>query len=198
MATAARVEIGPAGPTTAEELLAWPDAPPGEIVDGVWVPKYQEGEVTGTRFGHGLVALRIARLIANHVDAYRLGRTTASETAFRLRRDPDLVRCPDVGFVSGARLTAGVPRGVFEGAPDLAVEVLSPSNTAARQHDKVVDFLRYGTRAVWIVDTDRRTVAVHVAGALPWRCGGDDPLDGGDVLPEFSVPTSALFVDLDP
>ena len=62
MATAVTAEVRLAGPTTAEEMLAWPDLPPGEIVDGVWVPRYQRGEVTGTRVEHGLVALRGARV----------------------------------------------------------------------------------------------------------------------------------------
>ena len=198
MATAARIEVPATGPTTAEELLAWPDAPPGEIVDGVWVPKYAEGEVTGTGGRHGLVAAEVCYLLKDHVRRHTPGRVFAAETGFRLRRDPDLLRCPDAAFVAAARLAAGIPAGVVEGAPDLAVEVLSPSNTAAEMQRKLVDYLRYGARAVWVVDTDRRAVAVHPAGALPRWHEGDDPLDGGDVLPGFSVPTSALFADLDP
>ena len=198
MATAVKLDAPRRTPTTAEELLAWPDDQPGEIVDGVFVPKYRDGEVTGTGFAHGIVSIEIALLLGAHVKAGRLGRVLAAETAFRLRRNPDVVRCPDVAFVAAARLTAGIPRGAFEGAPDLAVEVLSPTNTVPEMNRKLVDYLRYGVRSVWVIDPDARTVAVHPAGALPRWHQGDDVLDGGDVLPGFSVVTSAVFADLDP
>ena len=198
MATAAKLEVRAPGPTTAEELLAWPDAPPGEIVDGVWVPKYKEGEVTGTSAPHAVVAMEIGYLLKHHVRQRGLGWVFAAEAGFRLRRSPDLLRCPDAAFVSAARLPEGIPAGVIDGAPDLAVEVLSPSNTASEMQRKLVDYLRYGSKAVWVVDTGARSVAVHPAGALPRLLEGDDPLEGGDVLPGFSVPASALFVDLGP
>lgn len=198
MATAVKLDAPRRTPTTAEELLAWPDDEPGEIVNGVFVPKYGPGEMTGTSFTHGIVSAEFVALLRIYVRPGKLGRVLGAETAFRLRRDPDVVRCPDVAFVSAARLTAGIPRGVFEGAPDLAVEVLSPSNTPSQIQRKVVDYLQYGARAIWVVDPDTRSIVVHTPHAIPRWHEGDDVLDGGDVLPGFSVVTSAVFADLDP
>ncbi len=196
MATAAKAEVRAPGPTTVEELLAWPDAPAGEIVDGVWVPRDRDG-VTGTSFKHGLVAGEILWLLSSHARQGRLGKVVAAETGFTLRRRPDLMRCPDVAFIAAARLVGGLTDGIFEGAPDLAVEVLSPSNAPTDVRRKIDDYLRHGTRLAWVVDTAARTVTVQTRGGLPRVLRGDDVLDGGDVLPGFRVVTSAVFADLD-
>lgn len=197
MATAAKAEVRAPGPTTVEEFDRWTGLP-GEIIDGVWVPKYPDGKVTGTGFWHGIVMVRIAGLLRDYVRPRRLGAVGGGETAFLLRREPDLVRCADVAFVVAARLTAGIPAGAFRGAPDLAVEVRSPWDKKVKIAQKVEDYLRHGARAVWDVDPDTRTVIVHLPGMSPTQLAGDDPLEGGDVLPGFAVPASALFVDLDP
>ncbi|GJG87898.1 hypothetical protein tb265_30790 [Gemmatimonadetes bacterium T265] len=185
-------------PTTAEELLAWPDEDPGEIVDGVFVPTYPDGVVTGAGGPHGVVALELGALLRNHVKRHRLGRVFAAETATRLRRDPDLVRCPDGMFISYARLPGPIGRGVLEGPPDLAVEVLSPTSRPANVARKVVDYLTHGVAVVWEVNTDARTITVHRPRALPQVLRGDDVLDGGDVLPGLRVVTAEVFADLDP
>jgi Uma2 family endonuclease len=198
MATVAKAEGRAPGPTTVEELEAWMDAPPGEIVDGMWVPKYPDGKVTGSGGWHGVVTAEIAFLLKTYVRQQRLGIVMGAEAAFLLRRGPDLMRCADAAFIATARLTAGVPVGAFRGAPDLAVEVRSPWDRRAKIARKVQDYLHHGTRAVWDVDPKSRTVTVHLPGVLPRHLTGDDPLDGGDVLPGFSAPASALFVDLDP
>lgn len=195
MATAAKEESGAPGPTTVEELLAWPNAPAGEIVDGVWVPRDRDG-VTGARLPHGLVASEIDFLLRGYGKAQRAGRSV-TEISFLLRRRPDLTRCPDVAFLTAARLVDGFTNGIFEGAPDLAVEVLSPSNTPSDVRRKVDDYLRYGSRLVWVVDSTARSVVVHTRGGLPRTLRSADVLDGGDVLPGFSAVTSAVFADLD-
>lgn len=200
MATAVKLDA-PARtnpPTTAEELLLWPDDDPGEIVDGVFVPKYPDGVVTGTGVAHGIVALEIGALLREHVKQRCLGRVLAAEAATRLRRAPDLVRCPDGMFVSTARLVGGISRGVLEGPPDLAVEVRSPNDRPGEIARKVADYLAHGVRAVWELDPDARTITVHRPGTPPRVLRGDDVLDGGDVLPGFGVVTSAIFADLDP
>ena len=183
-------------PRTAEELLAWPDDDPGEIVHGVFIPKYPDGLVTGSGGEHGIVATEIGFLLRLHIGDEDLGEVVAAETGFRLRRDPDLVRCPDVAFVVARRLADAVPRGVIEGAPDLAVEVLSPTNQAAEMGRKVADYLAAGSRAVWVVDPDARTVAVHRPGVRSRPHEGDDVPDGGDVLPGFRMATQRIFARL--
>ena len=190
MATALRLEEGFRPPTTAEELLTLPEGRHGEIVRGVYV------EMTGTGTLHGVVALRIGRYVGAFVDEHALGVATGAETAFRLCRNPETTRCPDCAFIAAARLTGGLPRGVFEGAPDLAVEVLSPSNTSTEMQRKLAEYLRYGARQVWIADPDTHTVATHTAGALPRFLEAGDVLEGGDLLPGFSAPIAAFFAGL--
>lgn len=201
MATAVTLDAPARGrtnpPTTAEELQAWYDDDPGEIVDGVFVPKYPDGIVTGPGAAHGIVAIEIGALVANHVKQHRLGRVLASGAATRLRRAPDLVRCPDGIFVSTARLGGGISRGILEGAPDLAVEVRSPNDRPGEIGRKIADYLAHGVRAVWDVDPDARTITVHHPGARPRVLRGDDVLDGGEVLPGFGVVTRDVFADLD-
>ncbi len=179
-------------PTTAEELLRLPDDMHGEIVNGVFVAMSAPGGI------HGFVASRIDRILGAFVDAHGLGGVFGAETAFRLRRDPDTVRCPDCAFVAAARLAAALTRGVVEGAPDLAVEVLSPSNTWAEMERKLAEYFRHGARQVWIVDPDSRSVAAHVAGGLPQFLEGDAVLGGGELLPGFATPVSAFFAGLPP
>jgi Uma2 family endonuclease len=82
---------------------------------------------------------------------------------------------------------------LFPGAPDLAVEVLSPSNRWRDVREKVADLLAAGTRLVWVIDPPRRKVTVYRALLAPHVLGPTDILDGEDVVPGFSLPVSALF-----
>ena len=187
MATAVTLDPGFVPPTTAEELLLLPDGMHGEIVRGVFVPMSSPGTL------HGVVTMRLGRHLDAFADDHGLGIVTTAETAFRLARNPDTVRCPDSAFVRAERVPSPLPRGAFEGAPDLAVEVLSPSNTRTEIDRKLAEYLWYGSRQVWIVDPEARTVVTHTAGGLPRSLEGDDVLDGGDLLPGFSVPLAKVF-----
>ncbi len=192
MATAIRVDDALRPPTTAEELLLMPEGTHGEIVKGVYVPMVAPGGQ------HGSVTNRVAHAISAVALGRALGEVFGAETAFRLTRNPETVRCPDVGFVTADRLPVGVPDGAFEGAPDLAVEVLSPSNGPTEMSRKLAEYFRYGARQVWFVDPDTRTVTTHTAGGLPRFLEGDEVLDGGDLLPGFSTPIAAFFAGLRP
>ena len=192
MATAIGVDDARRLPTTAEELLLMPEGTHGEIVEGVYVPLTAPGGV------HGLVASRIGRVVGNFVDAHGLGATFGAETAFRLTRNPETVRCPDFAFIVAERIEAVLRVGANEGAPDLAVEVLSPSNTPAEMSRKLAEYFRHGARQVWMVDPDTRPVAVHTAAGLPRFLEGDNVLDGGELLPGFSTPIAAFFAGLPP
>ena len=177
---------------TAEELLALPDDVHAELVDGVLV-------VMSPASGpHGSIATRLLGVLYAWVQERGAGELFDSSTGFLLRRHPDTVRSPDVAFVRAERLPGGVQPGFVPLAPDLAVEILSPSNSAAEMNHKLADYFRHGTRLVWVVDPDARTVTTYAAGAVPRRLGGDDPLEGGDVLPGLAVPVAALFAGLAP
>jgi Uma2 family endonuclease len=119
-------------------------------------------------FEHGVITQRIAAFLHAFVAAQRLGVVTAAETGFLLARSPDTVRAADVAFVAEQRLPCGRTVGFFEGAPDLAVEVLSPSElrddaSRARATAKVAGWLAAGCLEVWSVDPGSRTVTVHTA-----------------------------------
>ena len=144
---------------------------------------------------HGGLALRIGARLQVFVEEARLGYTTAAETGYILSARPDgrdTVRAPDVGFVAAQRLPDGLPQGYVPFAPDLAVEIVSPSDTADEVHQKVQNFLRAGTRLLWVVYPRTRTVDVHTPqGARTLTL--TDTLDGGDVLAGFTLPLRDLF-----
>ena len=143
---------------------------------------------------HGYVAHRIGLLIGNHVLERNLGRVFAAETGFLLRRSPDTVRAPDVAFVAAGRLAEGEPPpGFLELAPDLAVEVVSPSDSPSAVRDKVQDWLEAGTRLVWVVYPDSRTVSVHRQAGQPQELSDTDTLSGAPALPDFAVAVRDLF-----
>ena len=101
-----------------------------------------------------------------------------------------------MAFVSKDRLKAlGFTPGFFPGAPDLAVEILSPSERAATIGAKVADYLTAGTRLVWVVDPDARRVSVHRSPLSVRVVSRDEELSGEEVLPGFSVKVSDLFHD---
>ncbi len=147
-------------------------------------------QMTPTGGEHGEVVWELTLFIGNHVKAHQLGRVTAAETGYRLA--PKTVLAPDIGFISAARVPERLPKKYISMAPDLAVEVISPSDSYSRTMKKVSLFLCYGTRLVWLVDPDEKTVAAHSsAGVRPLTV--DDTLEGGDVLPGFRLPVKDIF-----
>ena len=168
---------------TADELLLLPkDDVLYELIDGELHTIAPAGE------RHGEIGIALAIHLGNYVLQHRLGRMYIADTGFRLRRDPDTVQSPDLSFVARPRLQpgAGGPR-YFEGAPDLAVEILSPTDTLPNTAAKIRRYFAAGCRLVWLIHPARDTVAVYVPPDTPVRTLGlDDALDGADVLPGFS------------
>lgn len=159
-----------------------------------------EGELyemspTGER--HGEITLEFGRVMGNHVKANKLGRVTAAETGYILYKNPDpngkdTVLAPDVGFISKERAATKASEGFVNGAPDLAIEVVSPSDRYGKIAKKVELYLRYGTCLVLIVDSDEQTIVRHSpAGTKIFEI--DDVLDFGDVLPGFSIRVQDIF-----
>jgi Uma2 family endonuclease len=143
---------------------------------------------------HGRVVAAVAELLRAHVKNHRLGVVFAGDSGFVLARKPDTVRGPDVAFVSRERFELGGDTvKAFAGAPDLAVEVVSPTNTPAAMHAKVADYLAAGTRCVWVVDPESQAVTVYASLLGPHTVGQDEMLDGEDVLPGFRVLVGEIF-----
>ena len=161
-----------------------------ELVDGVLVEK-------AMGFVESSLAGLILELLRGFVIPRNLGIVLGADGMMRLR--PGLVRIPDVSYLSWARFPDGrYPiRALPEVAPDLAVEVLSESNTRAEMQRKRREYFEAGVRLVWEVDHPARTVTVFAAPEDSTTLAGDDVLDGGEVLPGFRVPLGEIFGELD-
>jgi Uma2 family endonuclease len=157
-----------------------------ELVDGVLVEK-----ATGLKES-ALAALLIGYLI-QFVRPRDLGFITAPDGALRLM--PGLVRIPDVSFISWGRLPERrIPEEPIPTlAPDLAVEVLSESNTPKEMARKLREYFSVGVRLVWYVDPESRTVEVFTAVDRSTTLDAGQTLDGGAVLPGFALPLAELF-----
>ncbi len=177
---------------TAEELERMGSPDFGfELVRGELVPVTPAGREHGA-----LTAFLIAELTA-FVRARNLGRVY-NELGFKLFTNPDTVRAPDVSFVSWDREAAFKGRrGFVPGAPDLAIEIVSEDNTAAQLAAKATEYLEAGTRLVWVVDPESRQVTVHRPDQAVLTLSATQTLDGGDVLPGFTLLLTRLFAELD-
>jgi len=182
---------------TADDLLAAGDIGRCELVRGELLMMSPAG------FEHGVITQRIAAFLHGYVSGYvsgrRLGVVTAAETGFVLARSPDTVRAPDVAFVAESRLPHGRTVGYFEGAPDLAIEVLSPSDirdeaARARAIGKISDWLAAGCVEVWSVDPASRTVTVHsMSGVFTLASEADSFVS--QAVSGLSVRLAHLFAD---
>ena len=142
---------------------------------------------------HGVIVGDLFRALDSFVRDRDLGRVVI-ETGFLLVEVPPTVRGPDIAFISAERLPAGpVPEGFWRLAPDLAVEVVSPSDSAAGIQEKVLQYLDAGTRAVWVVQPRTRTVEVWRPGADVRIVRDEESLEGDDVLPGWRSEVKSLF-----
>jgi Uma2 family endonuclease len=142
---------------------------------------------------HGRIGVKLGARLDAFAVRHRLG-LTFGEAGFVLYRDPDTVRGPDLSFVSHARLPPQGYAGTFwHMAPDLVVEILSPSNRWADMRRKAMEYLDAGSRLVWLIDPARRCATVYQPEAEPLHVDAAGVLDGGDVLPGFSLPLAELF-----
>jgi Uma2 family endonuclease len=173
---------------TAEDLYELPDDDMRrELVRG----ELRVSEPPG--WGHGTIAIRLAARLHAHVEANRLGFVTG-EAGYVLERGPDTVRGPDVAFIRAERRPGpDVEHRYFEGAPDLAVEIVSPKDRASEVAETVDGYLARGTRLVWVIYPPARRVVAHTPGGVATPLGESDLLDGRDVVPGFSCPVAELF-----
>ncbi|MBM4031974.1 MAG: Uma2 family endonuclease [Planctomycetes bacterium] len=173
--------------TTAEQLFQAPDLGPCELVRGELIMGSPPG------YGHGSVEVRISKALAIFVEAKGLGEVVGGEPGFIIARNPDTVRAPDVAFIRAERVPKRERARFYQGAPDLAVEVISPSDRASEVNAKVQDWLDAGCRMVWVVDPETETVAVYRSRTQVEVLGISDTISGGDVLPGFSLPVAQAF-----
>lgn len=160
-----------------------------ELVEGIIIDMPKPKRI------HGVVVARLTMKIANHVDANDLGEVTSGDAGFVLERNEygrDTVRGLDIAFVSKSRELGPPDFSWYELGPDLAVEVISPSNKTSDTHLKVMQLLNAGTRLVWLVHPETRTIEAHTSeGARTLH--ENETLSGGDVLPGFAIRVGGVF-----
>jgi Uma2 family endonuclease len=174
---------------TAEELWQLPaNGMRRELVAG------ELREMTPAGSEHGFIQLRLAARLTAYVETHQLGATFSSDTGFVLTRDPDTVRSPDLAFVGRKRIDEmGIPPGYWPGAPDLAVEVVSPSDRYSDVEEKVQEWLAAGARLVWVVNPAGRCVTVHRSREASLLIDEQNTLDGAEVVPGFTCPVADIF-----
>lgn len=144
---------------------------------------------------HGVVALRIGAWLLMFVEERQLGVVCAAETGFLVHRDPDTVRAPDAAFISRERMGEGrPPKKFWPFAPDLAVEVVSPTETAEQVQGRVRDWFAAGARAVWMLYPGTASVHAYRSPSEVRIFQRADVLTGDDdLLPGFSCRVADLF-----
>jgi Uma2 family endonuclease len=174
---------------TAEDLLRMPDdGLRYELVRGQLITMPPAGNIHGNR------TMRLGWRLAQHVESNDLGVVYAAETGFKITSNPDTVRAADIAFVSKARLAeVGDVEGYWPGAPDLAVEMVSPSDTYTEVEEEVAEYLQAGAKAVWVVNPRRRTITVYRSLTDITILVEQDMLEGCDVIPGFRCRASDVF-----
>lgn len=172
---------------TADELEQMPDD------DSVQI-ELDEGELIRmppAGMDHGDCEIEIAYVLKDYVKKHDLGKVYGAETGFKL--SDDTVRAPDVAFVRKERLAAVHRKGFGKGAPDLAVEIFSPSDSVRQLMRKVKQYFAAGCHTVWIVYPERREIQVLEATGADRLLGAGDSLEAPELLPGFSAPIQPIF-----
>lgn len=178
-----------APPVSLEEYAALPKHPRYELVKGVLI------ELMVASDEHEETVILTGMGVGSHVYRNQLGKVYGSNRGYVTGPDsPATSRMPDMSFVSNDRLNQPDLAGMlYDGAPDLAVEILSESNTPAEIDQKIQEYLTAGGRAVWVIDIDARTLTVHTTAAPPLVLTDADTVDGGDYLPGFTCAVADLL-----
>ena len=175
---------------TAEQLLEMPENRWCELVEG------ELRQMSPPSCRHAEMVSLLAQILGPYARRHKLGKVLAGDPGFIVARDPDSVLGPDVAFISAERLAAEpLGDGFREGAPDLAVEVLSPGQALREGHEKALAWLNAGAALVWVVNPAARTVRVYRSRADAETLSAPDELDGGALLPGFRCPIADLFPD---
>jgi len=146
---------------------------------------------------HGLITGRMFDRLGGYLKQHGGGEVLVGDVGFvlNLPADPERVRAPDVAFVSVQRLPGGrLPEGFLVGAPDSAVEVLSPTDNPVDIQQKVRDYLEGGARLVWIIAPQAKAVTVYRADGWARLLREHESLQGEDVLPGLTIPLAELFL----
>ena len=175
---------------TEEDLMALPkDGYKRELIEGELV-------MSPAGFDHEWIGGRLLTRMTVHAEQHRLGVVCGSSLGCWMSND-DLL-CPDVSFISRARLSSTrlAPRKFFRGAPDLVVEIMSPFDTVGKVRKKMEDYFSSGARLAWTINPPEKSILVYRSSSADRLLRLTDTLDGEDVLPGFRLPLAELFAEL--
>jgi Uma2 family endonuclease len=175
---------------TAEELWDMPDVPGKrlELINGEVV------ELPGSGALQSLIATTLLRLLHQFVEEQDLGLVFPDGLGYVLQRNPDHLRIPNISFIAWDRVPEGeVTEWFWEGAPTLAVEIVSPDDRAVDLRERIHDYLNAGSAYVWVLWPRQHSVSVYLANGKSRELGPDAMLEAQDILPGFSVRVSDLF-----
>ncbi len=171
---------------TDEELM--------QLSDDGYKYEYVEGElkVSPTGMLHESIGMKLGSKLLEFTNKHQLGRVYGSSAGYRMKSGN--VRSPDVSFVRKSRLPQGKsPEGFAHFAPDLAVEILSPSDRVKEIQDKIAEYFENGSERVWVIDPKKRTATVYQSVNNSQILEENDELTGEEVLPGFSCRLKDLF-----
>jgi Uma2 family endonuclease len=176
---------------TADELMVTPDD--GfryELIKGELIRRPLRGHL------HGRVSICVAAPLFQHVSANNLGIVYAAGTGFLIHQSPDTVRAPDVAFVQqeGVKNVREI-EGYWVGAPDLVVEVVSPTDSVGYLEGKIAEWIEAGSLLVWVVSPTMKTVSVYRSLTEIVVLTENDTLDGSDVVPGFQISIAEIFAE---
>ena len=169
-----------------------------ELDEGDWPTELVRGRVVREphpAYGHGQLQVALAERLRRHLREHAPELVCTGPFGVITETGPDTVRGPDLAVLRRDRLSSLRRSGFLDGAPELAIEIVSPSNRAAEIQAKVAEYLEAGAELVWVVYPTRRTVVVHEPDGPPSVLREGDALTGGGLIPELSVPVGELFED---
>jgi len=175
---------------TAEELMELPHGEGFryELINGELEKTMSAG------FPHGRITMRLAGPLSEFIWTHDLGEILAAETGFQLTFGPDTVLAPDISFIAKERLAqVGETERFWPAAPDLVVEVLSPSDRPSKVNRKTSLWLGYGAKQVWIVNPKNHTVTIYRSPSDATTFSGSDYLEAQDLLPGFTLSLERIF-----
>ena len=173
---------------TAEQLLEMPENRWCELVEG------ELRQMSPPSCRHAQMISLLDGILGPYVRKHKLGAVLAGAPGFIVARDPDTVLGPDIAVICAERLAIEpLGEGFREGAPDLAVEVLSPGQAPREGHEKALAWLDAGAALVWVVNPAARTVKVYRSPSDTETLSAGSELDGGALLPGFRCPVADLF-----
>lgn len=172
---------------TGAALYAMGDVGPCELIDGEIVPT----SPTGGR--HAAIESYLAAQLTLFIQKQRLGWVMTGEVGIYTAHNPDRIRAADVAVFTRAQLSAGPPDGFIDAAPELVVEIVSPSDRWSAVQAKVEEYLDISAQQVWVIDPERQTVAVYDISGEVQTLGANAVLNGAGKLQGFSLSLEDLF-----